>query len=399
MHNIGLLKLELIAHGIRAGEGLPPLLTNPFGLVHLVLPEKSAVSVHLMRDHQETPFTLSRRGEKFFLEDARKDGAKITVHWTPPLKCYGRKTSSGLMVSDILTVHGGFIAVHPKGPCRFGRSGLSCRYCGSTQELSSHPKFSKRDLIEALQIVLEEKTCDFVNLSSGHVETEDGGIEWLGPWVAEIRKHVNILISLDLVPPATNDWIDKAYAMGVDAVYYDMDFFDPRATESKAEFQHGRDRLLEALSHAAKIFPSGAVLSHVVIGLEPIKETQKRVDLLIERGVVPVLVYFPPYAESELARHWKVGPEEATALYAHLFEKIVNSKCTPHWVQQLDVVLTPLEGRFFSKKSAGYHLVLKKFYQTVFGRKMRMGLIGMRRRLRVQQVATPAKARSHGHKN
>jgi hypothetical protein len=292
-------------------------------------------------------------------------------------------------------VHGGFIAVHPKGPCRFGRAGLSCRYCGSTKELSQHPKFSKRDLVEAIQIVLREKSCDFVNLSSGHVDTEDGGIEWLSPWVAEIRKHVSILISLDLVPPKANQWIDEAYAIGADALYYDMDFFNPKEAESSRQMEHQRERLLEALGYAAKIFPRGAVLSHVVIGLEAHKETMKRIDLLIDRGVVPVLIYFPPYPESETALHWKISPEEASDLYAHLFERLVKAKNTPHWVQQLDVVVTPLEGRFFSTHSPGYHLVLKKFYQTAFGRKMRMGLIAMRRRLRVQQQADPIKLRSH----
>jgi sodium-dependent dicarboxylate transporter 2/3/5 len=383
MLNIGLLKLELMAYGIQASEGLPSPLTNPFGLVHLVLPEKIAVSIHRVKNHGETPFTLKHEGGKFFLEDNR-DHKKISVHWTPPLKSYEKKTSSGVLVSDILTVHGGFIAVHPRGPCRFGRSGLSCRYCGSTKELSKHPSFSKRDLIEAIEIILKEKTCDFVHLSSGHVDTEDGGVDWLGPWVTEIRKHLNILISLDLVPPHSNHWIDQAYAIGADALYYDLDFFNPKEAESSHQFQIQRRRHLAALEYAASIFPKGAVLSHVVIGLEPLETTQKSVDLLIERGVVPILVYFPPYPESELASRWTVTPTEVAPLYAHLFEKLVKSKNTPHWIQQFDVVLTPLEGRFFSKHSPGYHLVLKKFYHTRFGRMMRMGLISMRRRLRVR---------------
>jgi hypothetical protein len=37
--NIALLKLQLLYSGIRAGQNLPSPLTNPFGLVHLVLPE------------------------------------------------------------------------------------------------------------------------------------------------------------------------------------------------------------------------------------------------------------------------------------------------------------------------------------------------------------------------
>ncbi len=384
MTNIGLLKLELMAYGIKAKEGLPEPLANPFGLVHLVLPDTVAVSVHRVEDSSDTPFTLSCVKGRYFLEDSRKKTKPLSVSWTPPLKAYDKTVSSGLKVSDILTVHGGFIAVHPKGPCRFGLSGLTCRYCGSNRALSAHPSFTKKDLVEALKLVMKEKKCDFVNLSSGSVETEDGGVEWLQPWVEEIRKNVNILISLDLVPPKNKSWIDKTYAMGVDALYYDLDFFNPLEAD-KQECKEQDTRQLEALEYAAKVFPKGAVLSHVVIGLEHVKETEKRMKALLDRGVIPVLVYFPPYPDSALAKAWKVAPKQAAVLYANLYAGITEHKNTPHWVQQRDVVLTPLEGRFFSPKSASFHLALRDFYQTSFGRSLRLKMTSLRRKLRRQK--------------
>src|SRR5438132_7935940 len=151
--NIGLLKLQLFYHGIRAGRDLPSPLTNPFGLVHLVLPEKVSVSVHLNPNGDQSPFTLGRSGEHFYLETAGKE--PVPVHWSPPLTSYQKRTSSGVAVSDILTVHGDYIAVHPSHRCRFGESGLSCRYCGSSKELSDHPPFTPRDLVEAIQIVMQ----------------------------------------------------------------------------------------------------------------------------------------------------------------------------------------------------------------------------------------------------
>src|SRR5437867_4079709 len=380
--NLGLLKLQLFHYGIRSGEGLPSSLANPFGLVHLVLPEKIPVSVHLNQNGSESPFRLSRKGDSFFLETKEE---QIPVQWTPPLKSYEKEISSGLLVSDILTVHGDFIAVHPSHPCRFGQSGLSCRYCGSSKELSQHPPFTPRDLVEAIQIVLEEKRCDVVTLSSGHVESGDGGVERLEPWVTEIRKHLNVLIALDLVPPETNEWIDKTYAMGVDALYYDSDFFNPNDEPGK-DFEKHKARQLEALEYAAKIFPTGAVLSHLVIGFEPLEETRASIDLLIDRGVVPVLAYFPPYDGSDLRDHWTATPEQVRPIYAHLYERLVKTRINPHWVQQYDVVLTSLEGRFFSSESPRYHLKLKNFYETSAGRALRFGLAGLRRHLRVRVV-------------
>ena len=381
--NLALLKLQLLFHGIRAGKDLPAPLTNPFGLIHLALPQKVFVSVHLNMNGTESPFTLRRDGGTFLLDI--QGSASVPVGWTPPLASYQKRTSSGLLVSDILTVHGDFIAVHPSHQCRFGQSGLSCRYCGSSKELSEHPPFTPRDLVEAIHLVMQEKRCDVVSLSSGHVETPDGGVERLEKWVTEIRKHNNVLISLDLVPPETNDWIDKTYAMGVDALYYDSDFFNPN-DESPREFQKHKARQLEALAYAARIFPTGAVLSHLVVGLEPLKDTFESVDLLIDRGVVPVLAYFPPYGGSALRTRWTATPEQVTQVYAHLYERLVRTRINPHWVQQYDVVLTSLEGRFLSSESPRYHLKLKNFYETRVGRAVRFGLASLRRHLRVREV-------------
>ena len=381
--NLALLKLQLLFHGIRADKNLPSPLTNPFGLVHLVLPEKVSVSVHVNTNGAQSPFTLRRDSDKFYLDIAGKES--VPVQWTPPLASYQKSTSSGLLVSDILTVHGDFIAVHPSHACRFGQGGLSCRYCGSSKELSQHPPFTPRDLVEAVQLVMDEKRCDVVTLSSGHVETGDGGVERLEKWVNEIRKHLNVLISLDLVPPDTNEWIDKTYAMGVDALYYDSDFFNP-SDEPPREFQKHKARQLEALAYAAKIFPTGAVLSHLVVGLEPLEETMRSIDLMIDRGVVPVLAYFPPYDGSSLRSRWTATPEQVTHIYAHLYERLVRTRINPHWVQQYDVVLTSLEGRFLSHESPRYHLKLKNFYETRMGRTVRFGLASLRRHLRVREV-------------
>jgi hypothetical protein len=377
--NLARLKLQLFYHGIRAGKDLPSPLANPFGLVHLVLPEKVAVSVHLNTNGDQSPFTLRRSGQDFYLDTEGRE--PIPVHWSPPLASYQKHTSSGVLVSDILTVHGDYIAVHPSHRCRFGESGLSCRYCGSSKELSDHPPFTPRDLVEAIHIVMQEKRCDVVTLSSGHVDTGDGGVERLEKWVAEIRKHVTVLIALDLVPPDSNEWIDKTYAMGVDALYYDSGFLNPN-DESRKDVEKHKARQLEALQYASAIFPAGAVMSHLVIGFESIKETMASIDLMVERGVMPVLVYFPPYG-GHLRDRWTATPDEVAQVYAHLYERLAPTRIKPHWVQQYDVVLTSLEGRFLSSVPPSYDLKLKDFFQTSLGRSIRFAMAALRRHLRV----------------
>lgn len=364
------LKLELMAYGVACGTGLPDPLANPFGLVHLTLPGDCAVSTHLSHISGQTPYTLHCNAGHFFLENQNTD---IPVSWTEPLRSYQKKTSSGVLVSDILTVHGKMIAIHPTSPCRFGLSGLNCRYCGSSKELSQHPPFTKKDLIEAIKIVLSEKRCDIVNLSSGRVETDDGGIEALAPWVTEIRKHLNVLISLDLSLPKSTDWIDRAYAMGVDALYYDTNF------ENEEEYT----RQLETVRYASKIFPPGAILSHLILGFEHFEQAKKNIVYLLEAGAVPILVYFPPQENSTLSQSWTLTPDQSIELYSFLYEKLLRAKVSPHWIQQHDVVLTPLEARHFSHQAPGTLLTVKNFFETGLGRFVRFGLARLRRHLRV----------------
>ena len=89
-----------------------------------MLPEKLPVSVHVNTNGTDSPFTLRKDGERFYLDAEGKEYAP--VQWTPPLASYQKRTSSGLLVSDILTVHGDFIAVHPSHPateCRWHPAG------------------------------------------------------------------------------------------------------------------------------------------------------------------------------------------------------------------------------------------------------------------------------------
>jgi hypothetical protein len=224
-------------------------------------------------------------------------------------------------VGDLLRSHGGFIAAAPRGPCRFAKSGFACKYCG-TKETPHPAAFTNDDFVEALKILLEETPAEIIHLSSGFVESEDGGMADLEPLVREIRKHLNILVSVDVMPPATNTWIDRTYASGVDMVYYDLDVFDPAlfaSTYPEKEQRIRHKRYLEALEHAVKIFPSGAVTSHLVLGLEPLSSTMKGIDFLTDLGVVPLITFFPPRSGASLALRWQPDLKEIIPVYAYLY--------------------------------------------------------------------------------
>ena len=385
LDNPARLKLDLLYYGVRpaAGTEIPD---DPSGTVIMALPEDVWVNATYRADYvKDSPFELLHRGRQWFV---RSHDVETEVRVLKPLKAYSKQTSSGISVSDILYLHGGFVAIEPMGLCRFTKSGLECKYCrhkGPTVQTA----FTTKDVLEALEMVKKEVPVDIIQLSSGFVEGEDGGVLALDPLVHEIRKYFSVFISIDVMPPAHNDWIDRTYAMGVDAVYYDIDVFDPELFASlypeKVEAVR-HQRYIEALEYAARTFPSGAVATHLVAGLEPLQSTQSGIKRLAEAGVLPLLTFFRPLPGSALEKKWSIKNEDLIPLYQDLFEQVKRHKINPNWIRQFDVVMTPLEGRFFTGSKRSWRVAQQNFYKTGLGRKAALGLATIRRNLRVREI-------------
>ncbi len=379
------IKLDLLYRGVKLGDCVE-VPEDPSGAVILVLPEDILANVSFQTAYsQESPYTLHSDGGLWSLQT---EELATPVKVLEPLKAYGQTTSSGIPVSDILCVHGTFVAVEPMGLCRFTKSGLECKYCRHKGPRVK-TAFSARDLIEALQLVRKETTIDIVHLSSGFVESKDGGIMGLEPLVHEIRNHFNVFISIDVMPPERNDWIDRTYAMGVDAVYYDIDVFDPKLfaeiyPEKQEKIRH--QRYLEALEYAARTFPSGAVCSHLVLGLEPLHSTREGIKTLTKLGVLPVLTFFRPMPDTALQEKWQITEQDVLPLYGELFKEVHRHNINPTWVRQYDVVVTPLEGRFLGSGKTSWRVAQQNFYKTAIGRKTQLSLAAMRRNLRVKEI-------------
>jgi len=383
--NPGKMKLDLLYRGVRLAESVH-LPKDPSGAAIIVLPEDLLVNVTYEAPYaQQSPYTLHYEQGVWCLET---ETLATPVKVIQPLKAYEHVTRSGIPVSDILCVHGTFVAVEPMGLCRFTKSGLECKYCRH-KEARVKTVFTARDLIEALNVVRNEVPIDMVHLSSGFVESEDGGVLGLEPLVREIRNHFNVFISIDVMPPTENYWIDHTYAMGVDAVYYDIDVFDPELfqelyPEKKESYRH--QHYIDALAYASKTFPNGAVCTHLVIGLEPLSSTREGIKTLTEKGVLPLLTFFRPVQNTDLAKQWELREQDVIPLYRELFEAIRRHKINPNWIRQYDVLITPLEGRFFSEGRSSWRVAQETFYKTSLGRKTALSLAAMRRSLRVREV-------------
>ena len=154
---------------------------------------------------------------------------------------------------------------------------------------------SVQEVVEVVRAAFAEGCVEFVYFNPSYVGSEDAGIAFLEPYIQAIKRHFDTLVAVQIHPPQSNQWIDRTYAMGVDALSYSVEMHDHDALARRCGGRVryiGRERYYEALAYAASVFPSGTVWSDLILGLESTESTLQGIDALVRIGVLPVLSVF-----------------------------------------------------------------------------------------------------------
>ncbi len=395
--NPGFLKLELAVRGVRldASARADEELFGTRGgnqpaphSVDLLLPEDLWVTAPIEEEFAaRSPFTLVADGDVFALV---REQQRIEVRVSPQPSFYALKTSRGTPMSQLATVHGSFVAIHAGAECGFALGGVPCRFCETGVVPAPAPALEIADVVEVVRAAFAEGAAEFVYFNTGYVDSEDGGIDSLEASIRAVKRHFDTLIAVQMHPPRANRWIDRTYAMGVDALSYNLEIHDPEALERRCpgRVRHiGRARYYEALRYAATIFPSGTVWSDLVVGLESPESTMRGIDTLAAMNVLPVLSVWRPSSEEELRDHPLSTPEAVAPIFAHLFHSTRNARINMGWVRDLSFAVTPLEARFFAGDEARMAVVMQQFYRSRLGTMTTRNLARLRRRLRVRRVS------------
>jgi hypothetical protein len=396
--NPGLLKLDLAIRGARLAPEIasnveifrvPTLLDHAGRTLEVILPEDVSVNVPVGEAFtQDSPYTLAANGDGFVVSTA---GHQTSVRIVPQPRFYGLETRSGASMWRVGTAYGGYLAINPATGCDFTQNGLACRFCDVPTRVGERDAaLSVADVVETVRAAFAEAAIEYVYLHIGYMHGEDAGILFLEPYVRAIKRHFDTLVAVQLQPPRLNAWIDRTYAIGVDALSYSVEIHDAellhRHCPGRAQ-QVGRERYYEALRHAATVFPSGTVWSDLIVGLEPAESTIAGIDTLVEMGVLPVLSLFRPLDDTELSDHPLPSPSDVVPVFAHLFQAVRRSRINMHWVRDLSFAVTPIEARFFVGDDARTNPGLSQFYRSRLGTIAARNLSRLRRRLRVKQVS------------
>jgi hypothetical protein len=379
------LKAALVLGGVR----IDPSLARPPGpapaSVDFELPDGAAVSAPVATDQQDTPFVLAVRAGRSMVETDDGGNAVPVVQQRGP-RFAERPTTQGTPMGRIGTLRGRHLVISPGGACGFGVRGTPCPFCleGARAMPSGAARVHPTEVVEVVRAAMAERRIDSVYLNSCAFDADDGGIVFLAPYVEAIRRHVDALVAIQVHPPATTQWVERTYAMGVDAISYNLEIFDPdvllRQCVGRARYI-GRDRYLEVLAHAARVFPDGAVWCELVVGIEPAESTRAGIDALAAMGVVPLLVLHRGAAGANGRTL-----DDVDALCAHLVEATARAGLNTAWVGGLPAAIGPGEAG-----QRGSSRLLPRHRMAGF---LLRNLARTRRRLRVRK---PDDASPGGH--
>ncbi len=382
-------KLEVATRGVRRDATFPLVASSDVqtAALDLVLDGDLRVLAPIDVPGSTAPLTLTGDSGRYFLTDGRT-GACIEVRATRAPRFYARRTASGVPMRRIATVQGSHLLVHPSSLCGFSLRGAPCRFCveGARATSDRDTAVSVLDVVEVVRAAFDEGAADFVYFNSAVFDAEDGGMAFLAPYVEAVRKHFDALVAVQVHPPRVDRWIDRTYAMGVDAISYNLEIYDAellgRYCIGRARYV-GRDRYLEALAYAATIFPRGTVWSDLVLGLEPHASTMAGIDALSAIGVVPVAAVRRPTGEPAPG----IAIDDTTPVMERLYRAAREHHVTMGWVRDLSLGVTPLEARWAAGDDARLAVAMQSLTRSRLGALAARGLARFRRRLRVRNVS------------
>ncbi|MDI9646785.1 MAG: hypothetical protein QFX40_08890 [Archaeoglobales archaeon] len=337
MNRIAELKIELLCCGIRSNEkGVSPRFYPTRG--------KSRAGVagsgrnFIVNPRQDDEFIVNAGVLQPFLElspfefkkvDGRgwilKNGEKICR------ATFFEPNWHSTNVGEIVRLHGkSSLALALTNICVFKTQKIGCKFCiidiGNEKVVQNPEEVAAK--IKEIEYNSElRKFVDFDGFE-GTVEPEDininsGTLEEtilvkLYEKTAKCIKEVSELpIGIEVTPIGREEML-KLKNAGIDSIYINMEVFSDYARRNfipgKNE-AYSRDKYLEALENAIKIFGENQVASWILIGLEPIEETIEGCEAIAEVGAIPLPRAFRPLFGSELETHEPPNIEDAKMIY------------------------------------------------------------------------------------
>lgn len=339
------LEIELFCRGMRIDESVGrdgrPIGRTRAGLgsgLEIILTggrKKIWVNVPVVEPFaQHSPFLLRRDNVEPTIVDERS-GIEYPTEIPPEPKWYSRWTSSDVQMSRIGVLQGNYLGIYVGNRCAYWtvKNSLACKFCTTGQNVGTEEEARKsvEDVIEVARAARDESRCLFTHFNTGyHFEERDDleathGLRRCEPYVRAVRRNVGGFIGVQAAPVPRSFFYeyDALIDAGTDHFSFCYEFENP---EVFAEICPGKARTLgqhaffEAMEYTAKKLGRGRVSGEIIAGIEPIADTMRGIDRIVNAGAFPTVCIFRPTVGSPMENVAPPDPEAMKEVFAHLHE-------------------------------------------------------------------------------
>ncbi|MBN4073411.1 DASS family sodium-coupled anion symporter [Mariprofundus ferrooxydans] len=387
--NSGRTKLSLVSRGVALPEGLDQasLWVSQANAIETVLdirlPSGVLCTVPVGQPYtQKSSFSLTRDGDQDLLHCG---GELEQVTLLPAPVFYQKNTRSGARMGSFSALHDRLLMLHPFMGCGFfSQPGNACQYC-QYDSMMNEPVPPLRDpleLVETVRAALAEREVDTVYLYNGYSPSDDVGLRRLVPVIALLRKHLgHRQIALETVAPSDLQVIDELYEAGLDIFVCNLEIHDAERFVQVCPGKQmigGQEAIYKALAYARSIFRPGAVVSHLIVGLESLESTVTGMKTLVEQDIVPMLLPFRPLPGTALSDCPLPSLDDVEHALLVQYELLEHSGMPMHRLRAMGRVLTPMESGLLIGKEP---YLQEQVVTSNMGRHLSGWLDGLRRYL------------------
>jgi len=321
-------KIEIQSRGVSVGKGL---LSEMIKLFNVPWAGGTCLLFEISAGHSSktslacftfitdrTPFKVKRDAEEWFIE---KGGRRyVTLRFSPRPEFYGLTTGRGRAVREFITLgEYGSVRCSVSNRCRYIEAGKGCGFCAHQAWWNEGDGDTVDEIAREMPGILNEVGPDRIFLNSGTANSRDKGILLLSEAAGKIKNNTSVPVIAGFEAVRDTGFLETLKAGGVDAVYINLEAFDPGLRKSVMPNAKGQIPLSQYARNwhwCAELFGHGNVYTTAIAGLGESDESLfDFARAALDAGAFPVLLPFTPIVGARSAGFHPPSPARMEHLY------------------------------------------------------------------------------------
>ena len=380
------LEIELFCRGMRIDESHGAGDARPIGRtraglgsgLEIVIPgarKKIWMNVPVVEPFaQHSPFVLRNSDAPSILDE--RSGYRYPIEIPTEPRWYTRATSSEIPMNRIGVLQGNYLGIYVGSRCAYWnanrKDSMACKFCTTGENVGTAEEARKsiEDVVEVARAARDESDCVFTHFNTGyHYEDRSDlegshGLQRCEPYVRAVRKHVGGFIGVQAVPVLRRSFhrYDALIEAGTDHFSFCYEFENPQVfaevCPGKAQTV-GQRAFFDAMEYTSKKLGRGRVSGEIIAGIEPIEDTMRGIDRIVNAGAFPTVCIFRPTIGSPMQHVPPPDPSAMKEVFAYLHESCRRAR--------LPVGILHIEVSLVVQPEEAADLVEPNFATTMYG--------------------------------